>query len=202
METLWFVGSQSRLQDKVDTFATNLTRVFYPHLKYIILILFDTEWLLPVLTRLHGLPSLTSVVLDGDSVDPIRFSLTPQLRPSLKTLYIGLKSSVSFLDSLVLPNLNTLEMLALSYPLTSDNIIHVCSCLIKHTTSLQVLCLQNTKLTLSGASMLADAIRHNKSLQQVLVADDTIGDEGVRVLYDALRIHSTVTVWDARLNRP
>ena len=84
-------------------------------------------------------------------------------------------------------------MLFLIYPLTSDDIIHVCSGL-KQTTSLQILGLQDTKLALSGASMLADAIQHNKSLQNVGVKDDTIGDEGVRVLRDALRSHSTVKV--------
>ena len=62
-----------------------------------------------------------------------------------------------------------------------------------------MLWLKNTKLTLSGASMLADTIQHNKSLQSVLVLDDTIGDEGVRVLRDALCSHSTVTVSDVRL---
>ena len=195
LETLWLAGSQSCLQDKVDTFATNLT-VFYPHLKYIHLK--DPQWLLPVLTRLHDLPSLTSVALLGGSVDPIRFSLTPQHCPSLKTIYIQLNTSISFLDSLVLPNLNTLEMLYLEYPLTSDDIIHVRSGL-KQTTSLQILILRYTKLTLSGASMLADAIQHNKSLQQVYVTDDTISDEGVRVLCHALHNHSTVTGWGVRL---
>ena len=200
LETLFLAGSQSYLQDKVDRIATNLTRVFYPHLKNITI--YEPRWLLPVLTRLHDLPSLTSVVLGGrDSNDPIRFSLTPQHCPFLETIFITLTASISFLDSLVLPNLNSLEQLFLSFPLTSDDIVHVCSGL-KQTTSLQILGLQHTKLTLSGASMLADAIQHNKSLQQVLVADDTIGDEGVRVLHDALRSHSTVTVWDARLKRP
>ena len=172
--------------------------VFYPHLKYIHIK--DPQWLLPVLTRLHDLPSLTSVVLQGRrSVDPIRFSFTPQHCPSLKTIAIKLNTSISFLDSLVLPNLNTLEMLALSYPLTSDDIIHVCSGL-KQTTSLQILWLVNTKLTLSGASMLADAIQHNKSLGwDVVIVDDTISDEGVRVLRDALHNHSTATRWNVSL---
>ena len=194
LDTLWLDGSQSCLQDKADTFATNLTRVFYPNLSILIV---NAQWLLPVLTRLHDLPSLTSVVLFGYSVDPIRFSLTPQHCPSLKTIWIQLNTSISFLDSLVLPNLNTLEMLVLFYPLTSDDIIHVCSGL-KQTTSLQILGLQHTKLTLSGASMLADAIQHNKSLQSVSVIDDTIGDEGARVLHDALHNHSTVTAWNVK----
>ena len=136
--------------------------------------------MLPVLTRLHDLPSLTSVVLQGSSGDPIRFSLTPQHCTSLKTLYIQLNTSISFLDSLVLPNLNTLEMLVLSYPFTSDDTIHVCA--LKPTTSLQIMELYHSRLTLSGASMLADAIQQNKSLQGVVIVDYTIGDEGVSTL--------------------
>ena len=196
LETLWLTGLQSCLQDKTCTFATNLTRVFCPHLKYILIV--NPQWLLPVLTRLHDLPSLTSVVLGGHSVDPIQFSLTSQHCPSLKTIWINLSTSISLLDSLVLPNLSTLEILALLYPLTSDDIIHVCS-VLKQTNSLQILGLQHTKLTLSGASMLADNIQHNKLLLSVLVTDDTISDEGVRVLRDALCSLSTVTVSDVRL---
>ena len=196
LETLWLAGSQTRLKDKVNTFATNLTRVFYPHLKYIAIL--HPQWLLPVLTRLHNLPSLISVVFKGRSVDPNRFSLTPQHCPSLKTIYIQRNTSISFLDSLFLPNLNTLEDLLLFYPLTGNDIIYVCNGL-KQSTSLQRLYLRGTQLTLSDASMLADAIQHNKSLRLVFIINDTIGDEGVRVLHDALRSHSTVTVWDVRL---
>ena len=146
--------------------------------------------MLPVLGRLHELTSLTSVVLIR--VGSADISLPPQHCQSLSTIYLQFSTHVSFLNSLVLPNVNTLEMLVLCCPLTSDDITVVCSGL-RQTTSLRILYVVNTTLSPSGAKTLADAIKQNKSLEKVQVHDGTIGDEGVRVLEEVLKNHSTVT---------
>ena len=156
----------------------------YPHLKY--LVITEPQWMLPVLSRLHELNSLTSVALFDGSAD---FSLPPQHCPSLRTIYLRFSTHVSFLNSLVLPNVNTLEMLFLRCPLTSDDITVVCSGL-RQTTSLRILELRDTTLSPSGAKTLADAIKQNNLLEKVRVHDSTIGGEGFRVLEEVLQKHS------------
>ena len=179
------LNCSNSFQASADKFATCLITL-YPHLKY--LLIKEPQWVLPVLSRLHELTSLTSVVLTG-SAD---FSLPPQRCPSLRTIYLQFSTQVSFLTSLVLPNVNTLEVLFLHCPLTSDDITVVCSGL-RQTTSLRILWVYNATLSPSGAKTLADVIKQNKSLEKVEVKDGTIGNEGVKVLEEVLNNHSTVT---------
>ena len=183
------LNCSNSFQASADEFATHLTTL-YPHLKH--LFIAEPQWVLPVLSRLHELTSLTSVVLKEGSAD---LSLPPQRCPSLRAMSLQFSTHVSFLNSLVLPHVNTLEMLFLYCPLNStsdDDITVVCSGL-RQTTSLRILDVANTTLSPSGAKTLADAIKQNKSLEKVEVHDGTIGDEGVRVLEEVLNNHSTVT---------
>ena len=183
------LNCSNSLQASADEFATHLTTL-YPHLKYLIIV--EPQWVLPVLSRLHELTSLTSVTLSGGSAD---FAFPPQHCPSLRTIGLKFSTHVSFLSSLVLHNVNTLKVLLLRCPLTSDDITVVCSGL-RQTTSLRILGVTNTTLSPSGAKTLVDAIKQNKSLEKVAVRDGTIGDEGVRVLEEVLNNHSTVTEFD------
>ena len=177
MELIQLQGSRGL---EADEFATRLSTL-YPNLKHLQVI--APQWLSPVLCKLHELTSLTSFVLRDVSS---AFYLPLQQCPSIKSMLLN-----AYIPSLVLPNMNTLEILILNCPLTSAGVRDVCRGLCQ-TTSLKHIVLDCAKLSLSGAKDLAAALTLNKTLEGVWVRDKTIGDEGVRILKEALNNHSTV----------
>ena len=173
-----YLTSSSR--SEADEFATHLSTL-YPHLEH--LAIGNSQGLSPVLCRLHELTLLTSVAVKTLSFES---SLPPQQCPFLKSMRLS-----TYIPSLVLPNMNTLQLLGLRCPLTRADISGVCSGLCQ-TTSLGTIVLDSTKLSPSGAKVLAAGFKQNKSLEKVYVRDETIGDKGVWVLEEVLNNHSTV----------
>ena len=174
LELLWLYGSD-RLQsdNEAEIFATRLNEV-YPNLKYLAII--EPEWVVPILGRLHELRSLKAISFTGGSVS---FSLPPQNCKSLETMWLQFSTTcVPFLDSLVVPNINTLVNLFLLFPLTDDNIEVLCTCLCQATRHGMTLSYNSD---LSGAKALADAITQKESLKWVKL-QDVKDEEGLEVM--------------------
>ena len=164
LELLWLYGSD-RLQsdNEAEIFAARLNEV-YPNLKYLAII--EPEWTVPILSRLHELRSLKAISFTGGTVN---FSLPLQNCKSLETIWLHFSTtSTSLLESLVVPNVNTIVNLFLLFPLTDDNIEVLCTCLCQATRHGMTVSYNST---LSGAKALADAIKQNVSLKWVKLQD-------------------------------
>ena len=174
LELLWLYGSD-RLQsdNEAEMFATRLNEV-YPNLKYLVII--EPEWVVPILSRLHELRSLKAISFTGGSVN---FLLPLQNCKSLETMWLQFSTTcVSFLESLVVPNINTLVNLFLLFPLTDDNIEVLCACLCQATRHKMTVTYNST---LSGTKALADAIKQKTSLKWVNL-QDVKGEEDLEVV--------------------
>ena len=174
LELLWLYGSD-RLQsdNEAEMFATRLNEV-YPNLKYLAII--EPEWVVPILSRLYELRSLKAISFTGGSVS---FSLPPQKCKLLETVWLQFSTTcVPFLDSLVVPNINTLVNLFLLFPLTDDSIEVLCTCLCQSTRHGMTLSYNSE---LSGAKALADAVKQKKLLEWVNL-QDVKDEEGLEVM--------------------
>ena len=172
LELLWLNGSD-RLQsdNEAEMFATRLNEV-YPTLKY--LAIREPEWVVPILSILHELKSLKAISFAGGSVN---FLLPPQNCKSLETMWFQFSTTCApLLDSLVVPNINTIVNLFLLFPLTDDNIEVLCACLCQATRHRMTLSYNSA---LSGAKALEDAIKQETSLKWVNL-QDVKDEEGVK----------------------
>ena len=145
----------------------------------------DLDHWLTIFSRLHELPSLTSLILNcgGDALKPV--SLPLYHLPSLVEIWLG---QTSFLfPYFVSPNINTIRTLTLLNG--SADFSNLCSGLCR-TTTLNVLVLEYIELKTSGVKELAAALQQNRSLKKVKVKDWDLDDEDIRILTAVLEKHT------------
>ena len=70
---------------------------------------------------------------------------------------------------------------------------------LKHTTTLQYLCLRKCNLTSAAAKKIAKGLKVNKSLLQVTMSGNNIGDEGAESIGLALAHNTTLKILDMSL---
>ena len=144
--------------------------ILFPCLEYFglgYLPVVDVTHFVPLFSSVHKLVSLKafSITIKGDEGGLPAVTIPPQHCPSLSVVELEGRASSFLLQSLFLPNINTLT--ALVSPLASSDLSSLCTGLCQ-TTSLKGLVLQDTDLTVTRETKeLASALEQNRSLEGV-----------------------------------
>ena len=162
----------------------------------------------PLLCIIHKLVSLKmltikTVIMDNKLEDEFPAICIPPLHcPSLKSVWLWGKKSVPLIQSLILPNINTITTIALTEcrPRSGSEFNNFCSCLCQSTSLLECLIWKDVDLSTPEKKELICALENINSLKVVSYDDDAIlTDVGIQQLKQVMS-SSTVTYNEKKIN--
>ena len=157
----------------------------------------DIEQMVPLLgSVLKLISSLKTLVIDSYDTDqegelPAAVCIPPLHCPSLTTVWLGGRASGSFIQSLVLPNINTLTTIIFLWlrkcrPMSGSEFGNFCTCLCQ-STSLECLIWHYVDLNAHEEKELVSALEQISSLKMVQYNDTVIlTDVGIRQFKQAM----------------
>ena len=154
----------------------------------------DIEQMVPLLGSVLKLVSslktllINSVDTDQEGELPAAVCIPPLHCPSLTTFWLQGRASASLIQSLVLPNINTLTTIVLDKcrPMSGSDFGNFCTCLCQ-STSLECLRLDNLDLNGHEEKELVSALEQISSLKMVDYNDTIIlTDVGIRQVKQAM----------------
>ena len=152
------------------------------------------EQMVPLLgSVLKLVPSLKTLMIRSADTDqegelPAAVCIPPLHCPSLTTVWLRGRASASLIQSLVLPNINTLTTIVLykCRPMSGSDFGNFCTCLCQ-STSLESLSLDKVNLNAHEKKELVSALEQISSLKMVGYNDTTIlTDVGMRQVKQAM----------------
>ena len=162
----------------------------------------------PLLCIIHKLVSLKmltikTVIMDNKLEDEFPAICIPPLHcPSLKSVWLWGKKSVPLIQSLILPNINTITTIALTEcrPRSGSEFNNFCSCLCQSTSLLECLIWKDVDLSTPEKKELICAMENINSLKVVSYDDDAmLTDVGIQQLKQVMS-SSTVTYNEKKIN--
>ena len=165
----------------------------FPCLEFLVLSInpANIEQMVPFLCSVRILVSLkmlTMMITDFENELPAAVSIPPLHCPSLTTVILEGRASGLFIQSLVLPNINTLTTIALTEcrPTSGSEFSNFCCCLCQ-STSLECLSSADVELSAHEEKELVSALEQISSLKAVSYNDTTILTYvGIRQLKQAM----------------
>ena len=187
------LGNHGRIKQPYAT--AELVKSFsslFPYLEFIFLGI-DPAGIaenVPLLCSVVKLSSLKTLVIEtcdqeGDEL-PAAVCIPPLHCPSLKTIWLDGRASGSLIESLVLPNINTLTILAMDKgcrPMSGSEFGNLCSCLCQ-STSLELLQWKDVDLSAHELKELVSALEQISSLKMVWHNNEVpiLTDVGIRLI--------------------
>ena len=171
----------------------------FPCLEFIAIDMYPAENV-PLLCSVVKLSSLKTLIIgtvdqEGDEL-PAAVCIPPLHCPSLTTIWLDDSTSESLIESLVLPNINTLTTIYLSAgcrPMSGSEFGNFCSCLCQ-STSLEFLWWEDVDLSAHELKELVSALEQISSLKMVEYNDDDpiLTDVGIRQVKQAMNSSTVI----------
>ena len=154
---------------------------------------------IPLLCSVVKLSSLKTLIIDTDDQEgdelPAAVCIPPLHCPSLTSIMLDGRASASLIESLVLPNINTLTTILMSdgcRPMSGSEFGKLCSCLCQ-STILEFSAWEDVDLSAHELKELISALEQISSLKMVWYNDDlTLTDVGIRQVKQAMNSSTVI----------
>ena len=197
---IWLDVKGSNEQPHATAELVKLFPSLFPCLEVITLNIAGITENVPLLcsvVKLSSLKTLTIVTVDqeGDEL-PAAVCIPPLHCPSLITIGLDGRASALLIESLVLPNINTLTSIMAGKgcrPMSGSEFGNFCSCLCQ-STSLEFLSWKDVDLSANEVKELVSALEQISSLKMVWYNDDDLilTDVGIRQVKQAMNSSTVI----------